>query len=132
MILMLGSVMQELIRRYTYASVARGCGFGALAIVTTMIGCAGDVQLFLRTGGITTLLMCFILIYKATRVYDVPYKSTEVWTMLPKDQRPPEPIARTLIAESRREVMLKFAYAAALVASIELAADLVVMLRRLA
>lgn len=122
--------MEELIRRYTFASVARGCGFGGLAIVTTMIGCAGDLSLFFRTGGFATLLMCFILIYKAARVHDVPFKSTEVWIMLPNERRPPEQIAKPLIAEARREVMLKFAYACAIVACVELAADLVLMLKR--
>jgi len=122
--------MEEMIQRYTYASVARGCGFGGLAIVTTMIGCAADLSLFFRTGGIATLLMCFILIYKASRVHEVPFKSTEVWIMLPRERRPPEMLAAPLIAQARREVMLKFAYASALVATVELSADLVLMLKR--
>jgi hypothetical protein len=124
--------MEEMIRRYATASIARGCAFGALAIFTVMVGCAADLSLFFRAGGITTLLMCAILIYKASRVDLVPVRSTEVWIMLPKDKRPPAALAKPLIARARREVLLKFAYIAAVIGSVELSADIVLMLARYA
>jgi hypothetical protein len=122
--------MEETIRRYATASIARGCGFGGLAIFTLMVGCAADLSLFFRAGGIATLLMCAILLYKASRADHIPVRSTEVWIMMPKDDRPPDALAKPLIARARRDVLLKFAYVCAVVASVELAADLVLILVR--
>lgn len=116
--------MEATIRRYAQLSVARGCGFGALTIATMMVGSASDLSLFFRSGGIGALLMCFILLLKASRVERTPVKSTEVWIMLPKETRPAPEIAAPLIARARREYMLKSAYLAALVAGVELTLDL--------
>lgn len=124
--------MEDMIRRYATTSIARGCGFGGLAIFTLMVGCAADLSLFFRAGGIATLLMCAILIIMASRVDLVPVRSTEVWIMLPKDKRPSAALAQPLIARARREVLLKFAYVAAIVGSFELAADVVLMIARYA
>ena len=120
--------VEQTIRRYAEISVARGCGFGALTIATMMVGSASDLSLFFRSGGIGALLMCFILLLKAARVHDVPVSSTEVWIMLPKALRPPAEIAAPLIARERRAVMLRFAYVAAIIGCLELAADLLLTL----
>jgi hypothetical protein len=124
--------MESTIRRYAQLSIARGCGFGALAIATLMLGCASDIDLFLRTGGIATLLMCFVLLLKASRADQVPVSETEVWIMLPKDKRPPKDIAAPLIARARRDYLLRFAYVAAIVAGVELSVETVLLFGRLA
>ena len=124
--------MEDIIRRYAVLSVSRGCGFGGLAIFTVMVGCAADLSLFFRAGGITTLMMCFILLIKAARVDEDPVKGTEVWIMLPENLRPPALIAKPMIARARRDIMMKFAYASAIIAGIELGADLILTLGRLA
>lgn len=124
--------MESTIRRYAHLSVARGCGFGALTIATAMVGSASDLSLFFRTGGIATLLMCFILLLKASRVEHTPVKQTEVWILIPKEQRPAPEVAAPLIARARRHYLLKFANVAAVVAGVELCIDLILTLRRLA
>lgn len=124
--------MEATIRRYAQLSVARGCGFGALTIATAMVGSASDLSLFFRTGGFATLLMCFILMLKAARADRTPVKETEVWVMLPRDIRPQPEVAAPLIARARRDYLLKFAYAAAIVACAELGADLVLTLSKYA
>jgi hypothetical protein len=124
--------MEATIRRYAQVSIARGCGFGALAITTMMVGSASDLSLFFRSGGIGALLMCFILLLKASRVEHTPVKDTEVWVMIPRDIRPSPEIAAPLIARARRDYMMKFAYVAAVVAGVEFAADLVLMIARAA
>ncbi|PPD14719.1 MAG: hypothetical protein CTY25_10340 [Methylobacterium sp.] len=124
--------METTIRRYAHLSIARGCGFGALTIATIMVGSASDLGLFFRAGGFATLLMCFILLFMAARADHVPVKQTEVWIMMPKDQRPPAEIAAPLIARARKEYLLRFAYVAAIVASVDLTLDLVLIVGRLA
>jgi hypothetical protein len=121
-----------MIRRYAQLSIARGCGFGALAIATLMLGCSSDIDLFLRTGGIATLLMCFVLLLKASRADQVRHSETEVWVMIPKDKRPPAEVAGPLIANARRDYLLRFAYVAAIVATVELSLETVLLLGRLA
>jgi hypothetical protein len=124
--------MEEQIRRYAELSVARGCGFAALAVATVMVGSASDLTLFFRSGGFGALLVCFILLLKASRVDRIPFKSTEVWIMLPVEHRPPPEIAAGLIAKARRRSLLRFAYGAAIIAGLELTADLVLVLSKFA
>lgn len=124
--------METTIRRYAQLSIARGCGFGALAIATVMVGSASDLSLFFRSGGFSTLLMCFILLIMAARADHVPVKRTEVWIMLPKENRPPLEVAAPLIARARKDYLLRFAYVAAIVASVELGLDLALSIGRLA
>lgn len=124
--------METTIRRYAQLSIARGCGFGALTIATVMVGSASDLSLFFRSGGFATLLMCFILLIMAARADHVPVKRTEVWIMIPKDERPPAEVAAPLIARARKDYLLRFAYVAAIVSSVELGLDFALMLRRLA
>ena len=124
--------METTIRRYAQLSIARGCGFGALAIATVMVGSASDLSLFFRSGGFSTLLMCFILLVMAARADHVPVKKTEVWIMLPKENRPPVEVAAPLIARARKDYLLRFAYVAAIVASVELGLDLALSVGRLA
>lgn len=124
--------METTIRRYAQLSIARGCGFGALAIATVMVGSASNLSLFLRSGGFATLLMCFILLIMAARADHVPVKRTEVWIMLPKENRPPVEVAAPLIARARKDYLLRFAYVAAIVASVELGLDLALSVGRLA
>jgi hypothetical protein len=50
--------MLQKIERLAYISVARGCGFAALAIVTFMVGLSGDMVSSLEAGGSLALLVC--------------------------------------------------------------------------
>ncbi|MDX2203585.1 MAG: hypothetical protein NW223_12610 [Hyphomicrobiaceae bacterium] len=94
-------------------SVARACGFAALAIFTLMIGFAWHPAVSFQTGGILTLLTCAILLLKGVNARRKPYKTTELWIILPKDQRPIPEIAQQLIGNVLRDVYLRFALHAA-------------------
>jgi hypothetical protein len=101
------------IRKLAWISVARGCGFGALAIFTTMIGFSTTPALALDFGGIGFLLMAVILMIKAGRSGSLPHDRTELWLMLERDLRPPQPVASEVIKRARRDVMLRFAWTSA-------------------
>ncbi len=106
----------EHIRKLAWLSVARGCGFGVLAIFTSMIGLITTPGVAFDVGGVGFLLMTFILIAKAVRADRLPHRNTEIWLMLEPELRPPPDIASGVITRTRREVMLRFALMSALTA----------------
>jgi hypothetical protein len=107
--------MQRL-QELAWVSVARGCGFTALAIVTFMIGLAGNVPVSLKAGGILCLITSIVLLTRAYQAPNRPYKRTELWLMLEPENRPQAAMAQTLIGEALKQVYLTFAFHAALIA----------------
>ena len=105
--------MEEM-RKAAFQSVARGCGFGVLAIVCVMMGMSNPRAMF-QAGGILTLMMTFILILKARYALTQNYKRTEMWLMLPKDFRPPERYAQWAASTVLRDAYFTFAQYTAIV-----------------
>ncbi len=102
-------------------SVARGCGFASLGIFTFMIGYVTEPATAFKVGGLLTLLACAVLLLKARGAGTRHYKSTELWVMLAKDERPDAAIAQQIIGSILREVYLRFAQQAAVLAVLLLA-----------
>lgn len=105
-------------------SVARACGFAALAIFTLMIGFAWHPALAFQTGGMLTLLVCAVLLLKGLRARTKPYMTTEVWVIIPKDQRPVPEHAQQLIGNTLRDVYLRFALHTSALSAVMLAVAL--------
>jgi hypothetical protein len=112
------------LRRLTWISVARGCGFGVLAIFTTMIGFVTTPAVALDFGGFSFLLMATILILKARMAPSMSYRRTEVWLMLDEGLRPPADVAQVLIGRVRADVLLACARLSAWSAALLLALSL--------
>ena len=106
--------MEEM-RKVAFASVARACGFGMLAIVSVMMGLLYDPRLVFQTGGILTLIMTFILILKARYALTQNYKKTEMWLYIEKDFRPPEAYAQWAASTVMRDAYFSFAMYTALI-----------------
>jgi hypothetical protein len=106
--------MEEM-RKAAFVSVARGCGFGMLAIVCVMVGMSFDPRAVFKAGGIMTLMMTFILILKARYALTQNYKKTEMWLYLPKDFRPPEAYAQWAASTVLRDAYFTFAQYTALI-----------------
>lgn len=102
-------------------SVARGCGFGMVAIITMMVGLSDEMPQSLQAGGYAMLLMCMVLLLKAFFADHRPYKNTELWLLLDPADRPREQIAQKLLGEALREAFLLFAKRSALGAAALLA-----------
>jgi hypothetical protein len=102
-------------RKLAFESVARGCGFGMLAIVCVMVGMSFDPRAVFQAGGILTLMMVFILILKARYALTQNYKHTEMWLYLPKDFRPPEAYAQWAASTVLRDAYFTFAMYTALI-----------------
>jgi hypothetical protein len=109
--------MEEM-RKAAYVSVAKGCGFGMLAIICVMVGMSFNPRAVFQAGGILTLIMTIILMLKARRALTQDYKRTEMWLMLPDDFRPPEAYAQWAAATVLRDAYLTFAQYTALISII--------------
>ena len=99
----------EYMRRTAYEVVLRACGFGSLAIFCVMIGMSFDAHLAFKTGGFLTIAMSGVLMIKAYEARTKPYRKTEMWLYLPKEQRPPESYAQWAASTVMRETYLTFA-----------------------
>ena len=99
----------EHMRRIAFETVLRACGFGSLAIFCVMIGLSFEPRAAFQAGGMLTLLMAAILIFKAYEARTKNHRRTEMWLYLPKEQRPPEAFAQWASATVMRETYLTFA-----------------------
>jgi hypothetical protein len=99
----------EHMRRVAYEVVLRACGFGSLAIFCIMIGMSFDPKMAFKAGGFLTTAMSGVLILKAYEARTKPYRRTEMWLYLSKEQRPPEGYAQWAISTVLRETYLTFA-----------------------
>jgi hypothetical protein len=115
----------EAIERAANISVARACGFCALAIICFMVGFSYEPHLAARTGGMLSFAVTLALVFKALVAERKPYKTTETWLMLADGERPPAGIAQAVIGTTLRWVFLKYARYAALVTVVLLAAAVV-------
>ena len=106
--------MEEM-RKQAFASVARACGFGMLAIICVMVGMSFDPRAVFQAGGILTLMMTFILILKARYALTQNYKHTEMWLYLDKNFRPPEAYAQWAASTVLRDAYFTFAMYTALI-----------------
>jgi hypothetical protein len=103
------------IRDQAWASVLRACGFGTLAIVTSMVGVAVMPALAAKIAA-ATALMAAILAYKAVNAPRQPYKSTELWILLDRDHGLPEAHAQRVLMGTLRDCYVRSAKIAAGVA----------------
>ncbi len=104
----------ERIELFANLSVARGCGFAALAILTVALGLSATPIVSLQSAGYLFLLMSIILLLKASLAGTRSYKRTEVWIMLEPQERPSPIFAQVAIGEVLRRTYLKFARLAAM------------------
>ena len=118
----------EAIERAAHVSVARACGFCALAVICFMVGFSYQPALALRVGGMLCLAVTLVLLFKAAAAQRQPYRSTETWLMLPEAERPPPAIAQALIAQVLRRVFLQYARYAASASVVLLAAAVLLAL----
>jgi hypothetical protein len=99
----------ERLENLAQISVARGCGFGGLAVFCTMIGLSATPILALKTGAVLCLVACLVLVLKAERAPRRPYRRTEVWLMLEPGDRPQEQLAQRLVGQTLQRTFTTFA-----------------------
>ena len=110
--------MQNRIEAAAERSVARACGFAALGVFCFMVGLSSEALVMaLQAGGLLTLMACLVLVFKAWGAQSQPYNRTEVWGMLAPHERPDATVAQRVIGTVLREVYLRFAMHAALLAT---------------
>ncbi len=106
----------DAIKNAAFVSIGRACGFAGLAIFCLMFGLSFDLVLAARTGGMLCLTVTMVLALYGLRARSRPYKRTELWIILPKEQRPPARFAQRVVGDTLRETYLRFARQTVLVA----------------
>lgn len=102
------------IEEFANISVARGCGFATLAILTISLGLSANPALSMQVAGYLFLLTSLILVLKSSLCEKRSYKRTEVWIMLEPHERPNPMFAQLTISEILRRTYLKYARLAAM------------------
>jgi hypothetical protein len=117
--------MLDRIEQLAEISVARGCGFAALAIALLFIGTMpAGLHLAFKVAGSVALLTCAVLLLKAWRADRRPYQRTEVWAMLGPHERPLPDVAQRIVGTILCGVFLRFAQHAAIIAAVMFALSL--------
>lgn len=117
------------IENAAYVSVGRACGFAGLAVFCLMFGLSFDPALAARIGGAVCLVVTVVLACYAAMAPRRPYKRTEVWLILAKDDRPPADVAQKIIGQTLRQTYLWFARQSAVISLVLLVASLALQLR---
>lgn len=102
--------MQEIEARAD-ESVRRGCGFAGFGIFAVMTGLSFDPVLATESGAILTSLLVAALALKAVRAPFRSHRNTELWMLLDKDSRPPEPLAQRILMTALKETYARYARA---------------------
>ena len=118
--------MFQRIEDTAYMSVGRGCGFAALGIITFVVGLSGEMQTAFQAGGLASLFVCLLLMFKARHAHLRPYKHTEVWLLLEPVDRPQSNVAQLIISSALRDAYLFFAQHAAWAAVVMFVASIFV------
>ncbi len=99
----------DAIENAAYVSVGRACGFAGLAVFCIMFGLSFEPILAARAGAVLCLALTAILALYAYHAPARPYKRTELWLILAKDQRPPAAFAQDVIGRTLRDTYAWFA-----------------------
>jgi hypothetical protein len=89
--------------------VLRGCGFGALAIATTMAGLAFDLALSFKVGAGLTTFMYLVLEFQHRNALRVPARQTEAWLLLDRGRDLPPGYPEAVIQQIRSDVIRRYA-----------------------
>lgn len=118
----------DAIENAAFVSVGRACGFAGLGIFCLIFGLSYEPVLAARTGGVISLALALLLAGYAFCAPTRPYRRTELWLILARDQRPPDTIAQKVIGETLRAAYLWFAQQAASISIVLLVAAVVLRL----
>lgn len=108
--------VEQRVRTLAIHSVGRGCFFAALAIWCVMIGLIAEPLQALKAGAILTMLAACVLLIKAGHVTRASYKKTEVWILLGRQIELTPDMAQRIITGTLRELYLRCAFYATIVA----------------
>ena len=96
--------------------------------MTFFVGLSAELQLAFKCAGVAALVTSAVLLLKASWVVTQPYKTTEVWLMLRKEDRPNAEIAQRIISGVLRDIYLNFALHGAAIAAGMLVLTVVIQL----
>jgi len=113
------------IQNAAFVSVGRAAGFAGLAIVCVMLGLAFEPANALKVGGGLCLIVAVVLYAYGRHALVRPYRHTETWLILPKDDAPPGAVAQRVIGQALHDTYLWFAFQATIVGAVLFTAGVV-------
>ena len=78
-------------RRIAFQTVQRACGFASLAVLCVMIALSFDPHAAFQAGGVLTLVVVAVLLFKAREARTRDHRRTEMWLYLPEPSGLPRP-----------------------------------------
>lgn len=104
----------DAIEKAAFVTVGKACGFAWLGIFCTVFGFMYEPPLAALVGCVLCLVLALIL--KACGAHSLvkPYKRTEMWLYIKKDDRPPEAYAQRVISGVLHDTYQWFARQAAI------------------
>ena len=116
------------IENAAFVSIGRASGFAGLGIFCIMFGLSFDPAFAARTGGALCTGVAALLAFRAFCARTRPYKRTELWIILAKNDRPPTDVTQAVIGEALRESYVWFARSSALISVVLLVSAVVLQL----
>ena len=101
-----------------WISVARGCGFGALAVSMISFSLISWPVMAFKLAALGCTLATAILVLKAERVRNRSHKTTEVWAMLQRRIDVPETHVQRVVTNALYDTFREFALYAATLATL--------------
>lgn len=112
------------VERAAFHSVGKASGFALLGIFCISFGFMFRPPLAAFAGGVLCLLLSLVLFAFARWCGLRPYRKTETWLLILKEQRPPAGIAQQVVSVALRSAYLWFARQSALYGAVLLAASI--------
>ena len=112
------------VERAAFHSVGKASGFALLGIFCVSFGFMFRPPLAAFAGGILCLALSLVLRGFAKWCHRRPYKKTETWLLVLKDDRPPTGIAQRVVAVALQSAYLWFARQSAAYGAVLLAASI--------
>lgn len=109
-------------------TVLRACGFASLAVLCVMIALSFDPHAAFQSGGVLTLMIVAVLLYKAREARSRDHRRTEMWLYLPDTLRPAKATAQQTVSAMMREIYLLFAHWTTIIAIVLLTITLLLSL----
>ncbi len=96
----------EEIRAAAHFCIGRAVGFAGLAISVIMVACAFDFTMSLKMGVVLTLAMTTVLFWNFQTAHSKKPERSEVWIVLPVENRPKNEASREVFRRVMAETYL--------------------------
>jgi len=114
----------DAIERAAFITVAKACGLAWLGIFCAVFGTMYAPPLAAMVGAVLFLTLALTLVLCARHALVKPYKRTEMWLYIKKDDRPAPEVAQRVVSRVLHDTYQRFARQASVYGAVLLVASL--------